>query len=527
MAGNFNSKLILAKNILLDKAHKNVLNYNNSNMLALLRSNGHLVAEASNYSFIQNGKISVGFTYNQCLTSNYIAFQNPNYSNKWFFAFVDKVEYSSNNSTIIYYTLDNWATWFDNLIFKPCFVVREHVNDDTIGLHTLPEGLELGDFVINSIDFDFELQDLTYVILTNKKMDGSLSRKATSLGGIWTPGYVYVTDDITTATNIIASYQSNPDDIYAVYVAPSILFDQSKFVATLYEGNETPIYWGDNITKPTQLDGYTPTNKKLLTYPYSFLNVSNNNGTMNTYQYEYFMDSDCEFIIKGVPTIGCSIKLTPTHYKNTQQLVVEDEGIMAGKYPTCAWSQDYYTNWLTQNAVNVSTSYKKQAFSTLGNIAGSLISASTGNVALSTMFAAQGVSSATSFGGSILENMKQQTLAEMHPNSVSGNINGGDINTADMCNTFYFYKMSIKREYAEIIDKFFTKFGYTVNTLKVPNITGRANFNYIEIGHGERFAYGEVPPIAIDEINLIAQNGLTIWHNHANIGNFNISNNII
>lgn len=340
-------------------------------------------------------------------------------------------------------------------------------------------------------------------------------------------GYVYVTDDIIIATNIIASYQANPDDIYAVYLAPTILFDSNQFTANLYNGNATPIYWGENISKPSQLNGYTPVNKKLLTYPYSFLNVSNNSGVMHTYQYELFDDTDCEFIIKGVPTIGGSIKLTPTHYKNNQSLIVEDEGIIAGKFPVCAWSQDYYTNWLTQNAVNVSTAYKKQAFSTIGNIAGSLISASSGNIALSSMFAMQGVSSATSLAGSVLENMKQQTLAEMHPDNVAGNINGGDVNTADRCNTFYFYKMSIKQEYAKIIDDYFTRFGYTVNSLKVPNITGRASFNYIEIGQGERFAYGEVPPESLTEINMIAQNGLTIWHNHANVGNYNVNNSII
>ena len=61
----------------------------------------------------------------------------------------------------------------------------------------------------------------------------------------------------------------------------------------------------------------------------------------------------------------------------------------------------------------------------------------------------------------------------------------------------------------------------------MPNITGRENFNYIEIGSGERFAFGEVPPDALDEINSMAQSGLTIWHNHANIGNYSVSNYIL
>ena len=69
--------------------------------------------------------------------------------------------------------------------------------------------------------------------------------------------------------------------------------------------------------------------------------------------------------------------------------------------------------------------------------------------------------------------------------------------------------------------------GYKTLRVKIPNVTGRQNFNYIEIGTGERFAFGEIPPEAIEEINQMARNGLTIWHNHANVGNYNISNNII
>lgn len=473
----------------------------------------------------KDGYVRVPRSFDTMQTYNYCFYQNTSYSEKWFFAFVERIEFSSTDMCYVYIKTDVFQTYQFDIEFKKSFVVREHVNNDTPGLHTLPEGLELGDFIINSIDLDLNLPDLSYVICTNKKMDGETNRKATSLGGIWTPGYVYVTDDITVATNIIASYQANPEDIYAVYLAPTALFDSSQFTATLYNGNATPIYWGDNISKPTQLDGYTPVNKKLLTYPYSFLNVSNNSGVMQTYQYEYFSDSDCQFIIKGVPTIGCSIKLTPTHYKNNQNLIVEDEGIMGGKFPTCAWSQDYYTNWLTQNAVNVSTTYKKQAFSTLGNIAGSLISASTGNVALSSIFAMQGVSSATSLGGSVLENMKQQTLAEMHPNSVNGNINGGDINSADRCNTFYFYKMSIKAEFAKVIDDYFSMFGYTVNSLKVPNITGRTNWNYVKtIGCN---IIGSLPESAVEELKNIFNGGVTIWHNPATFLDYSQSNSII
>ena len=88
-----NSNIVLSKNILIDKDGKNRLSYGNGAMLQLMRSQAHLVAQAANYSFINSNymenKILVNFTYEQCLTSNYIAFQNPRYSSKWFFAFID------------------------------------------------------------------------------------------------------------------------------------------------------------------------------------------------------------------------------------------------------------------------------------------------------------------------------------------------------------------------------------------------------------------------------------------------------
>ena len=523
----FQSEIYLAKGIKLDRDYNNVLNYTPQQMLSYVQSKQ--TAHASDYSFIrETGAISVGFDYSICLEANYIAFQNKNYSNRWFFAWIDSVTYINDGTTELTYTVDSWSTYFNDLdCSHKRFIIRQHALTDVAGNNTVPEGLELGEFVINGIDLDLDLPDLVYVICTNKKMDGSTNRKATNLGGIWTPGYVYVTDDIDVAANIIASYQSNPDDIYAVYLAPESLFDSTKFTANLYDGHSTPKYWGNNIDKPTTLDSYTPVNKKLLTYPYVFLNVSNNSGSMRTYHYELFNTNDCEFIVKGVPSVGCSIKCVPTKYKNNLDLIVEDEGLTGGKYPTCAWSKDYYTNWLTQNAVNVSTGYKEKAIGTLGNLAGALISASTGNVAMAGLFAMQGVNVATSIGTSVLDNMKQQTLAEMQPDSIRGNVSAGDINTADNCNTFYFYKMSIRNEYAKKIDDYFNRFGYAQNEMLVPNITHRSYWNYIQIDKNEEIGDGDIPEKYFTEINNICRKGVTIWHNHANIGNFNLSNTIV
>ena len=98
-----NSEIILCKGIRLDKEYVNVLSYTENQMLTLCRSSAHKVASSNDYSFIRTtGNIFTNFTYSQCLQANYIAFQNKDYSNKWFFAFIDEVIWKGEANTEYY-----------------------------------------------------------------------------------------------------------------------------------------------------------------------------------------------------------------------------------------------------------------------------------------------------------------------------------------------------------------------------------------------------------------------------------------
>ena len=103
--------------------------------------------------------------------------------------------------------------------------------------------------------------------------------------------------------------------------------------------------------------------------------------------------------------------------------------------------------------------------------------------------------------------------------------NGGDITTSYNMNKFYFIKMSIKEEYARIIDNYFNMYGYKVNTLKVPNITGRQNWNYVKtIGCN---IVGDIPQTHLQEIKEMFDSGITLWHNTSNFLDYSQSNNIV
>lgn len=152
------SKIRICKGIKMDKNYNNVLSYSENSMLSLCESQAHLVASANDYSFIRNRNvIQTNFTYSQCLQANYMAFQNKDYDNKWFFAFIDKVNYMSNGCAEIEYTIDSWSTWYDYWNRKACFVIREHTNNDTIGANTIPENLDVGEIICEQ-----ETEDATY-----------------------------------------------------------------------------------------------------------------------------------------------------------------------------------------------------------------------------------------------------------------------------------------------------------------------------------------------------------------------------
>lgn len=59
---------------------------------------------------------------------NYCMYRNTNYSNKWFYAYITKMEYENNGMTKIYLKTDVWQTWCFDLTFKQSFIEREHIN---------------------------------------------------------------------------------------------------------------------------------------------------------------------------------------------------------------------------------------------------------------------------------------------------------------------------------------------------------------------------------------------------------------
>ena len=537
-----NSQIIIAKDINIDKEYVNVLSYDTQQMLNLCLQKQ--VATANNYSFIrQSGNINTSFTYEQCLQSNYIAFQNPNYSNKWFFAFIDDVIYKGDRNTEIKFTVDAWSTWYDNWSKKMCFINRQHATNDTIGANTIPENLDVGDVVQEGA-----VEDSSYgnefgywvAISSNWTIRDNSNTTDVDKGSQYSGITVYDNNvfgsklflfNIQSTTDfvnlVLFLARTNADghiaDIENMFILPDLAIkplDLNQHSANLGSNSFSwytmtydlePETFDTEIDKITSFRDYTPKNNKCFVYPYNYLYVSNNQGSHNIYKYENFDSNKCVFENQFSISIGGSGRIVPKNYKNMQYN--DDEALPLGKYPTCAWSSDAFTNWLTQNSVNIAT-----------NLATSIVN--TGSSVANSKGESAGVGIGTSIAGNILGTIGQFRNASLLPN-ISGGQATGDIIWSANRNMFTFRQMRAKTEYMRIIDDYFTRFGYAVRRLEMPNILGRRYWNYIEIGSSEEIGYGDVPSKYMDIINNACRKGITIWHNHDNIGDYSLNNYIV
>ena len=540
MGVQLKSKIRICKDIKLDKDYNNVLNYTEQQMLSLCESQDHLVALADDYSFIRNkGVISTKFKYDDALKCNYMAFQNKDYSNKWFFAFIDEVIYVGENNTEIRYTIDAWSTYFSTLTLKPSFVIREHTNDDTIGANTIPENLETGEYINQpSIESDkFTYLNNTYVCVAVTEVDVALPNGVRKYNNIYS-GLIYLLFRNMQSLDVFVRdtvQEGKEDKINSMFMVPARIVDQEQITWITHQDPEYEYAFCPYSNIPTNInsqyvektnyldENFVPVNKKLLCFPYKFFNITNYSGQTATYRYEDFKPSsptndNCYFDLDGCISPGCSIKLIPLNYKNAIKNI--EEGIDGGKLPMCSWITDPYVNWLTQNGTN----FGIQTAVGLGSLVlGGATALATGGATtpmlIGSMMAINGI-------GSISNAMQTERKEQLQPDQAHGGQNQGDFN---FCGTrgFNVQRKTIKVEYARALDEYFTRFGYKTNRLKIPNITGRQYWNYIEINSNDDLGYGSVPNDFMTTINNIARRGVTIWHSHANIGNYNLNNSII
>lgn len=481
---------------------------------------------------------------------NYVMYRNEAYSSKWFYAFITDMEYASDHMTKVTIKTDVYQTWQFDLTFMRSFVEREHVNTDGVGDNLLNEQLPVSDYVVNSFsDYDFcsGLSDC-YVVVQLSELLGNMATQYGSrkkiYGGIPSGCWYFAIDpnEPDALSQLISAYDASgkSDALVTMFLLPKAFAPTAQQLSILIEVSGTQyaidgftlpdtttytVLGSKTWTRPTKLDGYTPKNNKLFTYPYSCLMVTNNGGSDLIYKWEYTSDkSNCIFSLNGVPTQGISAKLTPTNYMRTTTV---DGGyswsISSQNFPTISWLSDYYLNWQATNGTNAIVESTGELVNKLDQPAGSF-----------TEFLGKAFNDVMGgvgdYLGNLFTNVKNVITGEgwqakVVPDQAKGNVNSGDINFAIGKVGFTGYCMSINAETAKSIDDYFSMFGYLVNVSKVPNITGRRYWNYVKtIGANIE---GNIPQGDMDEIKGMFDRGVTIWHDTSHYLDYTQNNTIV
>ena len=470
------------------------------------------------------------FTFDDLIQYNYCMYQNTSYGNKWFYAFITKCNYINDGMCELTLKTDVFQTWQFDMNWKQSFIEREHIakSSDTLGANLVPENLETGEYVVNEIqNYSFlgndPASDMCYIVASTSEPVAGLAKDTIAgskmYNGIYTGCTYYRYDNAGAIDTILSLFAADgkSDAIVGIFMAPKTLApldDGGGQAQTLREVKQSTVPYTEtiNVGYINTIDNYTPHNKKVLCYPYNYLLVSNNVGQDMVYHWEKFRGTNDKavFHLNGVLNPGCSVHLVPWNYNAVNALADSyyDETITLGKFPICSYQTDMYTNWLTQNSINILG--RNTTVDEL-NIASNVISAGVGvlTAAGSNNMAGVGLSLAQGFQGVAASLMQQKQHNMITPN-LNGKLNSADVVYASGLNCFYFYKMSVTQQFARKIDSYFDMYGYATNELKLPNLNNRSNWNFVKTVNAN--IIGDIPQDDLQELKQIFNNGVTLWH---------------
>lgn len=481
---------------------------------------------------------------------NYVMYKNENYSNKWFYAFITDMQYDNDYCTLISISTDYWQTWGFDIQFKQSFIEREHASNDAIGANLVPENLDLGEYVCSgktevTVARTRSNENNPTAVICMQVSTLDVSPEGQSGVNVLPSATVPVYNGIPQGCYFIAM-PCTPNGVALMYTTIG-LYDgvgkadaiQSIFLCPRACASWTPMngtgtlartFWlipntsyeassGDiaTIPKANNLNGYTPRNNKLFTYPYNYLYVTNNNGTDIEMHYEDYTNNLPSFSYYASLEQGGAFMIVPNNSKKNNPSnsgPAFNEGIQLGKLPQISWVSDYYLNWQAQNG----KALEVQAVLSGINFAGSTL----GTMAQSGTGGSYGVKSLASDVADMALQIRQ---AKIVPDQAKGNLNAGDLIFASGKAGYDFRNMTLRYDYAERIDGYFDMFGYRVNKKKVPNFTSRRNWNFVKTA--DLNIVGDVPNEAIDAIKALFNNGITMWHNPATFLDYSQNNNIV
>lgn len=530
-----NSIIKLCSSVPIDSSYKDTIYFaSRSAQKTYFDSKVSKTMEKASFQRIngQQGVVRMSASAESIYNCNYMMFQNSNYGTKWFYAFITNIEYVNDKVSNVYFTIDVMQTWFlFDCTLKESFVEREHHASDTFNDWIIDENLPTGQMQYDQVHHSGLFDEWRYCCLSPYDVSQNLQRKAVNYCGIISPSTIYSFTEVNEFMSYLngLSDKGVADAVISCFMIPERLLtsrnvDLTRIPIDAIEKNKpTPF----SCRKPsTKIGTYTPKNKKLFSYPYCYLSLTNGSGVTNEYRWELFeRDTDNPFVTFEVYAdfINGYYMATPLNYNGSSSNQTSANGDSNNAFnfsldfhcsPQLPWISDTYKIYSAQNKVTMDS----QVGYGLAQIQTGIMSA-IGSGGMSAPISAGLVLS----GFNTVRNvMLQNEHAKRLPVGTHGG--GGNNSMFDAnFNDFYWCNTHVQPEIAKSIDDYFTMFGYATKQVKVPNINVRPHWTYTKTIDCNVIS-NNCNNNDITAIKNIFDNGITFWKNASEIGNYSLDN---
>lgn len=492
--------------------------------------------------------------YDNTITScNYLRYRNNNYGNKWFYAFITSIRYVNPNTVYIDFILDAYQTFMFDITWKDCFIERSHVRDDTLGAHTLDEGIHVGNRYSKEVNVSWPGTDVfagnvkvvpiiflaaAYVFPssgdpTERIITANVQGTPTTLA-VWFPNF-----DVTGTAPLFQMQQflkllqnsSKSNAIVASVAIPEHIARGTWNTMKGVEGAITEVQTDpkaiesgaylqisnqqfiDSVNATltlTPLMSYTPRNKKLYCYPFTYFVLSSNQGENVTIKTEWLPETQPPV---GDPDRELKLSLSANISPDSSYFCKVTNANSASRALTCTMAQlpqvatasSTYANWLAGHMASITSGILANGLQIFGGTAATVSGAG----------ASAGIGGITSGVNGIIGTIGNLIDAEKMPASL--NSSGGSTGNAAINNRrFSLYQQVLNPDMYASIDQFFDMYGYKVNMNGTPDFYCRAYWQYFKIPIVN--ITGNVPAEYMNQIKSTFQNGVTLWNYSAGDG---------
>ena len=477
------------------------------------------------------GACHVALPYDQTTQIDYIMFRNNDIdSSRWYYGAVKHREYVNTNSTRLWFTLDYWLTFLDELRdgLGACLIERSHVKmaDDWNGSTPSFKYLNPEPFVPRVIEKMYsewntaaegifiDLTPNTFVIYAASNENGDYTYELRSVAGVPTACYVKVCSSAVELMQTLKKFNdtfpilddSGAETIIAVTYVPTELSQEGAGPVKFF-----------NTTMPLKAetlrsDGNSVHNAKCLTYPYAFATAKAATGQQVVIKYEEFAQEGgtIEHYLQGGGGIESRYRYGVRQDKSDDRPNMKF--INLPSYPQIPIRSDTFAQWAGSNglAATVGAGIATAMIMTgIGSLAGLGGLSAVGTAGAQGAAATAALTNVT-LGGSMLANqIGNLNQAYNAPDRMIGAASSAEAVAFNLYRVG-FYRWQPTVEDLTAADDFFDAFGYNVNSYGVPNLKVRQYYTYVKTTNANCKA--PVPHEGIEQICSMLNSGCTFWN---------------